>query len=60
MTTRKYDLLNDPSWFDGQRLLSQNDLYNVKIKCTKFEVSTSITFEVMKIKQGNEMTLNDP
>ena len=35
----------------------------MKIKCTKFEVSTSITFEVMKIKQGNEMifkmTLND-
>ena len=33
------------------------------MKCAKFEVSTSITFEVMKIKQGNEMTfkmtLND-
>ena len=35
----------------------------MKVKCTKFGVSTSITFEVRKIKQGNgmtfKMTLND-
>ena len=30
---------------ESQRSLSQNDLDNMKVKCTKFEVSTSITFE---------------
>ena len=30
---------------EGQRTLSQNDLDNMNVKCTKFEVPTSITFE---------------
>ena len=34
--------LND---LEGQRTLSQNELDNMKVKCTKFEVPTSITFE---------------
>ena len=34
--------LND---LESQRSLSQNDLDNMKVKCTKFEVPTFITFE---------------
>ena len=34
--------LND---LESQRSLSQNDLDNMKVKCTKFGVPTSITFE---------------
>ena len=36
--------LND---LEGQRLFSQNDLYNMNVKCTKFDVSMSISFEVI-------------
>ena len=36
--------MNDPK---GIKSLSQNDLDNEKIKCTKFEVSIFISFEVV-------------
>ena len=36
--------LND---LEGQRSLSQNKLDDIKVKCTKFEVSTFISFEVI-------------
>ena len=36
--------LND---LEGQRSFSQNDLNNMKVKCTKFEVSTFNIFEVI-------------
>ena len=32
---------------EGQRSFSQDDLENMKVKCTKFEVSTFISFEVI-------------
>ena len=36
--------LND---LEGQRSSSPNDLDNIDVKCTKFEVSTLISFEVI-------------
>ena len=30
---------------EGQRSLSQNDLDNIKVKCTKFEMSTFTSLE---------------
>ena len=33
--------------FEGQRSFSQNDLDNMKVKCTNFEVSTFNSFEVI-------------
>ena len=36
--------LND---LEGQRSFSQNDLNNMKVKCTKFEVFTLNSFEVI-------------
>ena len=41
--------LND---LEGQRSFSQNDLYNMNVKCTKFDVSTLISFEVITINQA--------
>ena len=35
--------LND---LEGQRSFSKNDLYNMNVKCTKFDVSMLISFEV--------------
>ena len=32
---------------EGQRSVNQNDLDNMKVKCTKFDVSTFISFEVI-------------
>ena len=32
---------------EGQRLINQKDLDNIKVKCTKFEVFTYISFEVI-------------
>ena len=37
--------LND---LEGQRSFSQNDLYNMNVKCTKFDVSMLISFEVIE------------
>ena len=36
--------LND---LEGKRSFSQNDLYNMNVKCTKFDVSMLISFEVI-------------
>ena len=36
--------LND---LEGHGSYSQNDLDNIKVKCKKFDVSTSISFEVI-------------
>ena len=36
---------------EGQRSFSQNDLYNMNVKCTKFDVSMLISFEVITINQ---------
>ena len=53
--------LND---LQGERSFSQNDLDNMKVKCTKFEVSISISVEVIENyliqeiawHRGNDMT----
>ena len=37
--------LND---LEGQRSFSQNDLDNMNVKCTKFDVSMLISFEVIE------------
>ena len=36
--------LND---LQGQRSFSQNDLYDMNVKCNKFDVSMLISFEVI-------------
>ena len=36
--------LND---LEGQWTFTQNDLYNMNVKCTKFDVSMLISFEVI-------------
>ena len=41
---------------EGQRSLSQNDLDNMKVKCTKFEVSISISVEVIENYLIQEIT----
>ena len=36
--------LND---LEGQRSFNQNDIYNMNMKCTNFDVSMLISFEVI-------------
>ena len=38
--------LND---LEGQRSFSQNDLYNMNVKCTKFDVSMLISLKLLTI-----------